>query len=226
MAQKIDPDARFERLKKQASREIKGQQQEARGALARRFAAQGMTGSGAQLKLEQQINRQGQGALARRLGDIENLQESEALKRQETKEARDFAKRERQASQDFSKEALNLQQNFQARQNYLSRGLQQRAMNIQESQFGKQMELAREQFDLDKLVTMANLDLAKAEANKKGLMERLGSISTGDLFKGSNAGTGAILGTIVGGPIAGVGGAIFGSATDSDSKLNPKNWRL
>lgn len=228
MATPIDPDARFRRLKEQAKREGSSQIKQAEGALARRFAAQGLTGSGAQIKAEQQVRNEAQGAIGRRLGEIENLQESEALRRQEVEEGRKYQTSEREAGQKFASGQQSLQNKFQmgllgkqqqfsAQQNELARQLQRKAMALQESQFGQQMDLAMRQFALDEEVTRANMDLAKSEANKKGLFERLGSMSTGDLFKGGGASTGAILGGIIGGVPGAVGGAI-GGASISEAK--------
>ena len=196
MGMRIDPDARFKRLREQAKSEVGSERQRAEEALKRRFASQGLGSSGAAIKAEQQVGKQAESALARRIGNIESAQESDALRRQEIKEGREFARGEREAGQSFaagqselarkfargerlsSQEFADLQrekgQTFAAAQNKMARDLQRKAQELQSSQFGQQMEMAKRQFELDEEVTRFNMDLAKQNSGGGGFLDDIG----------------------------------------------------
>jgi hypothetical protein len=112
MALPIDPDARFKRAKQQAAQEQNAQTEAQKEALQRRFAAGGMLSSGEALKAEQLADKQGQGQLAKRVGDIESVQEQSALQRQEVEQQRAFQRGEREAGQKFSAQERAAQMAF------------------------------------------------------------------------------------------------------------------
>lgn len=121
MATPIDPNARFERQKTLAKQESNAEAQQAKDALARRFAAMGRTNSGAAIKNEQQINRASNDALQKRLQSVQDAQDTEALRRQEIEEGRKFQTSEREASQLFARGEREGSQGFAADQARLGR---------------------------------------------------------------------------------------------------------
>lgn len=166
MGMRIDPNQRFKRLRDEAKQETTGAKQQAEEALKRKFASQGLGSSGAAIKAEQQVGKQADTALGRRLGQIESLQEESNLRQQEIQSGRDFAKSEREAGQQFQSGLMGKQQAFSAKENEAGRFLQQKAMDLQKSQFGQQMDLALKQFAMDEETTKFNRWLSEASLNQ------------------------------------------------------------
>lgn len=213
MAEKIDPNARFQRLREQAKQETGAAVQARKEALARKFAQAGLTSSGAAIKQETLAEKAGQSALGRRLGQIESAQESEALRRQEVQEGREFAAGQAKLGREFQASQGELQRKFAAEQAGLGREfargereagqefsatqsakmleLQQKfaadqadiARKIQQGQFNDQMEFAKEQFGYDQEITQFNQKMAKDEAGKKDIFSNIGQFGT-DAWKG------------------------------------------
>lgn len=232
MGQRIDPAKRFDRLRKDTKQQVSSDVQQQQQALQRRFAKLGLTGSGAQIKAQQQAEQAGGERLDKALGQVASLEEGEALRRQEVQEGREFARGEREASQAFAAEQAGLGREFSRKERIGSQAfasgeaeLQRRFSDSQrvanqefqkileagaEDRFTRQLAQQADQFDrqfaLDEEVTRFNQALAQAEANKKDLFER-----AGDAFGqfGNTAG-GTILGSFV--PGGAVPGAIVGSS--------------
>jgi hypothetical protein len=166
MGLRIDPNARFEREKQRARQEETGRQQLAREAIARKFAAQGLQGSGADIRITQQAQEEGAKRLSERFGEIESRQEAEALQRQQIEETRKFAREERLGSQQFAAEQARLGREQQATQFA-------EQMGFSREQFAEQMGFSREQFKEAKAQFQKQFDLqAKDFDLREGLTEQ------------------------------------------------------
>jgi len=113
MGLRIDPNARFDRQKEIAKQEQNAQQQAQQDAMSRRFAAMGRLNSGAAVKSEKLVNQQNSEALNKRLQGIQDVQEDEALRRQDIEDQRKFQTSERLGSQDFAATQADLGRKFQ-----------------------------------------------------------------------------------------------------------------
>jgi len=153
----------FQRQRTRAAQEENSQQQQAREAIARRFAAQGLSASGAQIKTEQVSQRQGQEALAKRLEDVDSREQVENIQRSQIEEQRAFQKAERESGQEFAgaqaaeqrefaKLEAEAQRKFQAGERLSSQEFAaletKKARDVQQTQFGKQFGLAEKQLGL------------------------------------------------------------------------------
>jgi hypothetical protein len=213
MALPIDPDARFKRAKQQAAQEQNAQTEAQKEALQRRFAAGGMLSSGEALKAEQLVDKQGQGQLAKRVGDIESVQEQSALQRQEVEQQRAFQRGEREAGQKFGLDTMAMQQKYATGEREAGQAFQEKMttnqqtfasgesklardqaakqfsaqMKLNKSQFKDQMEFNQAQFDYDKLITDQNLAWAREDRNKKDMFDNIGNFGT-DAWKGFTGG--------------------------------------
>ena len=128
---KSDPNARFDRARQQAKRDVTGQTQQNEEALKRRFASLGMQNSGAAIKQEQVSKEQGQGVLQRRLEGIQGQQEEETQRRDEIKQAREYATSERVAGQAFGAEQAGIGRSFAAEQSGLGRSFAAEQADLQ-----------------------------------------------------------------------------------------------
>lgn len=174
MATTTEPSAfnrKYDLLRKRATQEAQAQGQQENDALARRFAAQGMSGSGAAIKQEQLAGER----TAKRVSDanqtIDMAQADEQMKIDEAEKNRKFATSEREAGQAFQSGVLKQQQDFQSLErqaaeafsrgeNDKARELQKAALDMQAKQFKEQMDLAMKQFDLDAYISAENLRTA------------------------------------------------------------------
>lgn len=164
MGLRIDPNARFEREKQRSRQEETGRQQLAREAIARKFAAQGLQGSGADIRITQQAQEEGAKRLSERFGDIESRQEAEALQRQQIEEARKFAREERIGSQQFAAEQARLGREQQATQFAEQMGFSREQFKEAKAQFQKQFDLQVRDFDLREGLTEQQAKLAEQAA--------------------------------------------------------------
>lgn len=137
----------FERQRKKAKQQESSAQQQAQEAIARRFAAQGLTASGAQQKLEGQARQQGQRALADRFEDIDTREQAENLRLQEIQEGRQFASSEREAQQQFAAAQAQKQRDLAREQFGKQFGLAEQQFTESQKQFGQQFGLSKDQFE-------------------------------------------------------------------------------
>lgn len=174
MATTTEPSAfnrKYDLLRKRATQEAQAQGQQENDALARRFAAQGMSGSGAAIKQEQLAGERTAKRVSQANETIDMAQADEQMKLDESEKNRQFARSEREAGQDFQSGVLKQQQDFQSLErqaaeafargeNDKARELQKAALDMQAEQFLKQMQMAKDQFDLDAYISAQNLKTA------------------------------------------------------------------
>jgi hypothetical protein len=241
MGQRVDPAARFQRLRKEAKQEIQADVGQAQEAMKRRFAKLGLTGSGAQIKAQQQVEAEAGKRKDLALGRIASAEEQEALRRREIQEGREFARGEREASQSFAAEQAglgrefqrgerlgsqafasgqaDLQRRFSAGEAAINREFQSEMETRASKRFYDQLDQAAEQFErqfnLDELVTKFNMDMAQAAQDKKGLFEQAGGVFSSGEFGGAFAGSQFGGGAIAGGILGGAGGGGLGQAVGS-----------
>lgn len=190
---------KYDLMRKRADQESGAQTQQETDALARRFASQGIGGSGAAIKQEQmafergaqRVDKAKEGinmAEADELGRIEEADKGRqfqagenALARRFASEeagiARQFQTSERQGSQAYQSLERQAQEAFQRGEADKGRELQQQAMTMQADQFKQSFEAAKKQFDLDAYISYQNLVTAKGGAPfalPAGLMEKIG----------------------------------------------------
>lgn len=190
---------KYDLMRKRADQESGAQTQQETDALARRFASQGIGGSGAAIKQEQmafergaqRVDKAKEGinmAEADELGRIEEADKGRqfqagenALARRFASEeagiARQFQTSERQGSQAYQSLERQAQEAFQRGEADKGRELQQQAMTMQADQFAQTFEAAKKQFDLDAYISYQNLVTARggnAMVLPPELLERLG----------------------------------------------------
>jgi len=112
MGVRIDPNKRFERQRQQVRQEEQARNQQVQEAIRRKFAAQGLSGAGAEVKSIQQTAGESAKRADVRLGEIESAREQDIIRQQEIEEARKFARGEREAGQSFSATQAELQRKF------------------------------------------------------------------------------------------------------------------
>jgi hypothetical protein len=159
MGLRVDPSARFERERKRVKQEETARQQQVQEAIRRKFAAQGVSG-GAEVKVLRESQDVGAQQQERRLEDVAGREETEALRRQEIGEARDFAQREREAQQEFARTESEIQRKFAAGETAAARKLQQ-------EQFEKQLGFQQESFRENLAFQQSQLDTQVAQFNKQ-----------------------------------------------------------
>ena len=145
MGARIDPNARFDRERKKAAQSENAQQQQVREAIARKFASQGLQGSGADIKVTQQAGDEGAKRLSDRMGDISSAQEQDALQRQGIEDAKKFATSERVGTQDFQSKETALQRALQQGQFDKQFGFQEKQATTQGEQFASQLSFQEKQ---------------------------------------------------------------------------------
>lgn len=165
MGLRIDPSKRFERERQRAKQEEQAQQQKAREAIARKFAAQGLQGGGADIKVTRQIQEEGAKRLGGRLEDIAGREEQQLFQQQQIEDARKFARAEREATQKFGAEQSALAREQQAEQFAQQLGLSRDQFEAQKEQFGKQFGLQLSQFKFGKKMSLKQQELAEQAAN-------------------------------------------------------------
>lgn len=190
---------KYDLMRKRAGQESQAQTQQESDALQRRFASQGMSGSGAAIKQEQmaldrgaQRNEQARQAIdvaeadeQMRLDEAEKNRQfakgereaGQAFQAGETSLARKFAAEQQKAQFDFQSLERQAQEAFQRGENDKARELQGQAMKMQADQFAKNYEMAKRQFDLDAFISYQNLVTARGGnplVLSDDILERLG----------------------------------------------------
>ncbi len=222
-------DRHFDYLRKQREGELNRQQQEANEGFERQAARQGMSGSGAFMKLRAQQEEnfgerrgdtiddvEGQRALA--LGEIEARDKAMAFNKEQAQLDRD----QRQLDRDFTSKEAASQRAFQSSEAKAERGFNKqlfdkemqfknKTLNIQNSQFAKQMQMAMKQFKLDEKVSNFNMDMATKQWNKKEMTDAFAEFWGYDTDTGEKSGgAGAIFDATRGGGGGGSGNSGFG----------------
>lgn len=181
------------------------QQRQAQEALQRRLQASGLRGSGTAERLAQVAERQMAGQAGEQISGLKLGQSQQELAAIESEEAavRQFEQFRQQSQQRAQELATNLEaagveaeraRQFSADQAERNRAFQENVVlkmqseqfkqKFEESvrQFEQQMKLERDRFDLDEEVTRFNMGIAEAEANKKGMFDRLSSLDPSQLW--------------------------------------------
>lgn len=180
------PQDQFELARKRAQQSANAAKQTQSDALQRRFAAQGMTGSGAAIKQQRIANESVDKQLADTSEGIDAAQQQEFARKGEIEDQRNFAREERNASQTFAEKQQLGSQTFAEKQRLGSQeyataesaaaralqkaqfdadlGFRQNAATTSGDQFTKQFELAQKQYDQDREITGLNAQIAAKEA--------------------------------------------------------------
>lgn len=180
------PQDQFELARKRAQQSANAAKQTQSDALQRRFAAQGMTGSGAAIKQQRIANESVDKQLADTSEGIDAAQQQEFARKGEIEDQRNFAREERNASQTFAEKQRLGSQTFAEKQRLGSQeysaieakaardaqkaqfdadlGFRQSAATTSGEQFEKQFGLAQEQFKQDRIITGLNAQIAAKEA--------------------------------------------------------------
>lgn len=174
---------KYDLMRKRAEQDSATQTQQESDALARRFASQGMSGSGAAIKQEQLALDRGAERLDKAREGINVAEADEQARLDEVEKNRQFVTKEREAGQAFQAGETALarkfaaeqtktqmdyqtlerqaQEAFQRGENDKARELQSRAMDMQAEQFNKNFDMAKRQFDLDAYISYQNLVTAR-----------------------------------------------------------------
>lgn len=203
-------DRHFDYLRKQREADISKQQQMQGEDLDRTAARQGMSGSGAFVKLKGQQSQgfdtqranaiddvEGQRALA--LGEIEARDKQMNFAKEQAQLDRDFSKGESIAQRDFMKGESKAQRAFQSSEAAAERGFNKqlfdkemefknRVQLEQELFNGAQMKMALKQFNLDKKVSEFNMDMAMRQWNKKEITDAFAEFWGYDTNTGEKSG--------------------------------------
>lgn len=161
MGLRVDPNARFEREKSRARQEENARQQQVQEAVKRKFASQGLSGAGSEIKTIRQAQDVGAERVDRRIGDIQGLQEQEALQRQQVEDARKFAKEERLGTQQFQSEQAQLARDLQQQQFAEQLGFSKEQFSEQKKQFTQQFQQSLKEFDFSKGLSEKQIALAQ-----------------------------------------------------------------
>lgn len=165
MGARIPPNAMFELERKRAKQDETSRQQEMREAIQRRFASQGLQGSGAAIKTERALQDEGARRLDDRLQSIGAAEQADALQRQEIQAQRDFQRSERESGQAFAAEQSRLAREAQQQQFDKQFGFQTEQFREQQKQFRDNYKLALDQFDFQKGLSSEQSALAKQAAD-------------------------------------------------------------
>lgn len=186
MGQRIPSGNKYDLLRQKAQQSVKAGEQEQQDAISRRYASLGMGGSGAAIKTQRDIQDKAQQNIQGANEAIGFQEAAEQEQRAQIEADRAFQRGEREAGQKFASGETALQRKFAAEEAAKARdlqagqfekqfGLQKRQMTVQQAQFLKQLNLARDQFDLERQVTAANLDTQTLEKlNKFGVKDYAG----------------------------------------------------
>lgn len=172
----IDPNARFDRQRGIAKQEQTAANQEAKDAMARRFAAMGRSNSGAAIKSERIVDKEGNDALQKRLTSIQDVQETDQLRRQEIEEGRKYQTSEREAGQGFLSTQNQLGREFTTSERLGSQGfageqaLKQRDFITKErmagQDFSKGERVAGQEFSMGESKLMRDFQAMQNQANR------------------------------------------------------------
>lgn len=148
MGTRIDPNARFDRVEKEQTQKARADAEEAKQAMKRRFASQGLSGSGAAIKVDRQVDRETGERLDNVRGQVANMREGEALRRQEVEDQRTFQSSEAQKGRDFVAGESGLQRAFMRDESGLQRSFMRDerlgSQGFAASEAGKQRDFSAE----------------------------------------------------------------------------------
>lgn len=194
-------DRRFALAEQRLNQQERGRISEEQDALKRRFASIGATGSGASIKSAQQAEQAGSRRLSQGKGALEIARLGEEQRLGEIESAREFQRGEREAGQLFAGGQAALGRKFAS----FERAAGQRFAGEQ-ARLGREFTtsereaaqifnqgLADREFELNKLISMANLGMAQdqLDENKKGILGGLLGNDFGGGSVASKAGIGA-----------------------------------
>jgi hypothetical protein len=176
MGMRMQQPDQFELARKRAQQEANVAKQTQSDALKRRFAATGMTNSGAAIKQQQLANEAVDKQYAERSEGIDAAQMQENARKQEIADQRNFAREERIGSQQFAGNESALSRALQSKQFDQSFGLQREQFGAQQGQFEKQFGLQRDQFGLQEKMAGNDLQFRRdqAEESKRQFGETFG----------------------------------------------------
>jgi len=184
-------DRRFALAEQRLQQQERGRISEEQDALKRRFASIGATGSGASIKAAQQAEQAGSSRLAQGKGALEIARLGEEQRLGEIESAREFQRGEREAGQLFAGGQAALGRRFSSFERAAGETFAGRQAEIGRDFAEKQARLGREfttgereaaqifnkgladrEFELNKLISMANLGMAQQQLdeNKKGML--------------------------------------------------------
>lgn len=197
-----DPQlSQFNLARSRAKADVSSAEQTQKDALKRRFAAMGSPGSGAELKLTQNIDQKGDENLAKANEGIDAAQNTEIGRLNEAEKNKEFSSRENRAGLEFARGERIGGQTFQAQQRSLQNDYAdferkatqgftadqtQKAQEIQKSQFASQLDIEKQKFDEEKFVDRANIEIAKATLNQQDLLEKILNPGGGDFYSAKN----------------------------------------
>jgi hypothetical protein len=193
MAQQNDyTQKRFDLIRKRIGQEAESGKQQNQEALQRRFASTGMLGSGAAMKTEQQARTEIDKQRGQAMEGVDVSEMTERGRQAEQAAMMDFAKQERLGSQDFASQQADLMRKFQTGERLssqkfasaerlgaqgFSKQMQELQQDFQKGLFSEQFEEQKKQFGMqfeeDKRINDFNMQMAKAQFDKPGLMDRL-----------------------------------------------------
>ena len=146
MGNRINPSARFDRERKRAKQDETSRQQQVQEAIGRKFASQGMTGSGESLKVSQQATDEGARRTDERMEGIASAEEESAFQQQQIEDQRKFQTSERVGSQQFASDQQAIGREFSTGEREASQLFASEESKLgrdqQAAQFAEQMGLS------------------------------------------------------------------------------------
>jgi len=163
------PQDQFELARKRAQQDANVAKQTQSDSISRRFAAQGMSGSGSEIQQNRLANEAVDKQLSERADSIDSAQQQEVSRKKEVQEQRNFARDERVASQNFASGERASGQTFAASESAMGRALQG-------SQFDRQFKQQGSQFDrqFDRQGTQRTEDVAFRDTAAKTSADQFG----------------------------------------------------
>lgn len=174
-------DRRYDTLRKRASQQQRGAQQETQDAIKRQFARMGNVNSGSYIKQTQLARDKGQQALQQANEGIEMARGQEHQQNMQQQANRDFARSEREAGQVFQAEQADIARKFATSERLAGQkfatGERIAGQDFQTLMYDRnfrdvvkpQMELAMKQFGLEERAQDVNERLQIATAISQGL---------------------------------------------------------
>lgn len=191
MANRVD--RYYDQLKKQKESEFNKQGLQQREALDRKAVSQGMAGSGAMMKLQEQQGAELQDRKMAATDDVEGQRALALGQLEEAEKGREFAKSEAALDRSFAGEQAKLGREFQTSERIGSQqfasgeaaaqrgfskelfdaemGFKDKQLKLQTKQAKDAWDLAIKQLKLDTKVSEFNMDMATKMWNKKDMME-------------------------------------------------------
>lgn len=169
----------YEALRRRVQQQADLARQKSQEGLARKFASQGMSNSGAQLKLQQQTDSDINRDVATQNDTIGFQEAQERQRRKEVGEARTFQTSEREGAQNFANQQRLGGQDFTAAQNDANRSqakqffdadlaFKNSQLNQQESQFGRQLAQTYTEMEASQKNNKLSAILARAQIEDFG----------------------------------------------------------